>query len=116
MIGVLVLTHGATGMFLFHVVAAWTSLMTPSKADYFEKFRRQNSPGSIWTGIFMMVILVVSFTIRSTLLGDDLTAYWWLSCLAAVAAGFLYISSLQLAGPILIRRRERLLSVVEGRT
>ena len=112
----MLVTHGLTGLFLFHSVAAWTSVLTPSKGDYSERFRRQNSPGTIWTMIFMMIILILSFTIRSTLLGNDLAAYWWLSCIAAGAAGFLYFSSLKLAGPVLIRRRERLLSVVEGRT
>ena len=112
----MLVTHGLTGLFLFHSVAAWTSLMTPSKADYFEKFRRQNSAGSFWTGIFMMGTLGLSFAIRALLLGTDLTAYWWLSCVAAVAAGLFYVSSLKLAGPVLIRRREHLLSVVEGRT
>lgn len=112
----MLVTHGLTGLFLFHSVAAWTSLITPSTADYSERFRRQNSPGTIWTFIFMMVLLVLSLTLRATLLGSELAAYWWLSCLAAAAAGVLYISSLKLAGPVLIRRRERLLSVVEGRT
>jgi len=112
----MLVTHGLTGLFLFHAVAAWSSLFTPSPADYFEKFRKQNSPGSRWTAFFMFGVLLLSFAVRALLLGRDLTHYWWLSWLAAAAAVGVYVATLRLLAQVFTRRRERLLSVVEGRT
>jgi hypothetical protein len=112
----MLVTHGLTGLFLFHAIAAWSSVVTPSRADYYEKFRKQSSPGTIWTGVFMLAVLVITFTVRSVLLGGNLTDYWWLSWISAAAAAVVYVGTLKLVGASLTRRRERLLSVVEGRT
>jgi len=112
----MLVTHGLTGLFLFHAMAAWSSVVTPSKADYFEKFRKQSGPGGIFTGIFMVAVLMLSFTARHVLLGDNLTDYWWLSWFLIATAVVVYVGTLKLVGRALTRRRERLLSVVEGRT
>ena len=112
----MLVTHGLTGLFLFHAVAAWSSVVTPSTADYFEKFRKQSSPGTVWTGVFMVGVLIVTFAGRSLLLGGNLTDYWWLSWLMAAAAVVIYVGTLKLMAQTLTRRRERLLSVVEGRS
>ena len=110
----MLLTHGLTGLLLFHAAATWTSVLTPARSDYFEKFRRQNTPGTRWTGFFMVGVLMLSIGARFLLPGD-VTAYWWLSCLLVVLAGITYFVTLKLAAPVFSSRRERLLSVVEGR-
>lgn len=111
----MLITHGLTGLLLFHAAATWTSVLTPARSDYFEKFRRQNTPGTRWTGFFMVGVLMLSLAVRFLLLGDDLTAYWWLSGLFVVLAAITYFMTLKLAAPVFAGRRERLLSVVEGR-
>jgi len=112
---VMLITHGLTGLLLFHAAATWTSVLTPARSDYFEKFRRQNTPGTRWTGFFMVGVLMLSLGTRFLLPGDDITAYWWLSGLFAMLAGITYFMTLKLAAPVFTARRERLLSVVEGR-
>lgn len=110
----MLLTHGFTGLLLFHAAATWTSVLTPARSDYFEKFRRQNTPGTRWSGFFMVGVLMLSVGVRFLLPGD-ITAYWWLSGLFMVLAGITYFMTLKLAAPVFTARRERLLSVVEGR-
>jgi hypothetical protein len=111
----MLLTHALTGLLLFHAAATWTSVLTPARSDYFEKFRRQNTPGTRWTGFFMVGVLMLSLGARFLLPGNDITAYWWLSCLLMLLAGIIYFMTLRLAAPAFSARRERLLSVVEGR-
>jgi hypothetical protein len=111
----MLLTHGATGLFLFHAIAIWTTIITPTRANYFEKFRRQSSAGARVTGFFMMFVLLASMLVRTFVMRGDVIDYWWLSCLVLAVSVGIFLVSLSLATPVFERRRERLLSVVEGR-
>jgi hypothetical protein len=111
----MLITHGFTGLLLFHSAATWTSVLTPARGDYFEKFRRQNTPGTRWTGFFTLGLLLASFLVR-LLLPGDITAYWWLSIVFLVFSGLIFVMTMNLAATVFRTRRERLLAVVEGRS
>jgi hypothetical protein len=111
----MLLTHGASGLCLYHAIAVWTTILTPARANYFEKFRRQSSTGARVTGFFMMFIMLGSILTRRLVMRGDVIDYWWLSCLVLMASIGIFLVSLSLATPVFERRRERLLSVVEGR-
>jgi hypothetical protein len=111
----MLITHGVTGLLLFHIVALWTSVLMPVRADYFEKFRKQASGGTRITVILLMGMMAVSAGVRQLLLPGPLVDYWWLSALVMMASAAAYAGSLGPASALFGRRRERMLAIVEGR-
>ena len=112
----MLMTHALTGMFVFHAIAVWSSVVAPARGDYFEKFRRQASGGSQMLVWLFLVFVGVSFFVRRLLLPGPLVGYWWLSMLVMCIAAGVFAGSLWMTAGVLPRRRERLLSIIEGRT
>ena len=111
----MLITHALTGMFVFHAVAVWSSVVAPARADYFEKFRRQASGGSHLLVLLFVGFLALSVMARKLLLPGPLVGYWWVSMLMMCLAAGLFWVSLRAAAGVLPRRREQLLSIIEGR-
>jgi hypothetical protein len=61
-----------------------------------------------------MAFLGVCALVRWQLPGE-LVTYWWLSLLAMIGMAAIFAVSLWVGADVLPRRRERMLSIVEGR-
>jgi uncharacterized membrane protein (DUF485 family) len=104
------------GLFLFHGLAIWVSLMNPRKGNYYSNF---GNDLSLW-GNVLLIGGVLACMFAPQWLGRNAPALlspekWWLAILAMVAGLVLYSISLRSAGPVFRARRETLLRVVEGR-
>ncbi len=111
----MLLTHGMSGLLLFHAAALWTSVLMPVRADYFEKFRKQQSGGTRITMVMLMALMAVSAGVRQILMPGPLVNYWWVSVLVMTACAAAYAASFGPAAALFGRRRERMLAIVEGR-
>ena len=60
-------------------------------------------------------MLAVPTIMRATILPGPIEQYWWVPVLALALSIILYELVLRGASRLLARRRERLLSIVEGR-
>ena len=87
----------------------------PVRADYFEKFRKQQSGGTRITMLMLMALMAVSAGVRQVLMPGPLVNYWWVSALLMTACAVAYAASFGPAAALFGRRRERMLAVVEGR-
>jgi hypothetical protein len=113
---VMLVAHALTGMVLFHAVALGSSVLVPKKVPYEQKYRDDMSIGAhvlLFVGI--IALLAVPTILRATILRGPIEQYWWVPALALALSLVLYELALRGASRMLALRRERLLSVVEGR-
>jgi hypothetical protein len=108
--------HACTGMLLLHALGFWSSILTPRRVSYDQKFRDDMSlGGQIVMIVTFLVILIVPIVLRAVALPGPLEQYWWITVVALGAALALHALMLESAQRLLPGRRERLLSIVEGR-
>lgn len=113
---VLVFAHGCTGMLLLHALGFWSSILAPKRVSYDQKFRDDASFGGQVTLVFaFLVILIVPTVVRLLALRGPLEQYWWVALVALAVVLAIHLLMLAGAQRLLPGRRERLLSVVEGR-
>ena len=113
---VMLVSHALTGMVLYHAFALGSSVLTPKRVPYGQKYRDEMSIGG-YVVMFggMVSLLAVPTIMRATILRGPIEQYWWVPVLALALSIILYELALRGASRLLARRRDRLLSIVEGR-
>ena len=112
----MLLASGVAGLFLFHGLGLWVTLLNPRKGDYNNNFGNDLS-------LFGNVVLIggiISALFTPRLINKYAHAlvapeYWWISLAAPLLAVAFFSISLGAAGPMFRDRRERLLALAEGR-
>jgi hypothetical protein len=112
----MLLGNGFAGLFFFHGLGLWVSMLNPRKGDFNGTFGNDLSlwgnivvVGGMLTAIFSPKIV---WKVAPALLSPGL---WWVSILAVAPAILFFYGSLRAASPLLRSRREQLMAVVEGR-
>lgn len=112
---VLLVGAGVAGLFLFHGVAIWTSLLGARRGNYYQTFGNDLSFAGNVTGLGGMLVLVLAPPLlakaRPGLVSPD---HWWAAPPMAVAAVAFYFASMRFAAAAFRARRERLMALVEG--
>ena len=105
-----------TGLFVFHGLGLWVSMLNPRKGNYNSNFGNDLSLGG---NIVLIGGVLVSIALPQALykLAPALVAprNWWVAAAAALLGAGFFAVSLRGAGALFRDRRERLLAVVEGR-
>ncbi len=113
---VMLLCSGLTGLFLLNGIGIWVTLFNPRKGNYNSNFGNDLSLGGnivlIGGMMFALFIPRLFYKFQPALVSPD---SWWMYLVLPVLAVAFYRTTLHLAGPIFVSRRERLLAVVEGR-
>lgn len=114
---VMLLANACTGLFLFRALSLWVSLLAPRRADYFQNFGNQLSVlgNVVAVGSVLLAVLAPQF-LRAFVISPTLLAWWWIPPLAVPLAAVLLSATLHSAAGVFVTRRERLLSVIEGRS
>ena len=107
---------GVTGMFVFHGLGLWASLLGPRRGNYSSAMGNDLS----WMGNVVLLGCVMSGifvpqALRKFVPGAVSPGNWWLIIPVALAALAFYVVSLRAASKLLPTRREQLMAVVEGR-
>jgi hypothetical protein len=112
----MLLGNGFAGLFFFHGLGLWVSMLNPRKGDFNGTFGNDLSlwgnivvVGGMLTAIFTPKIV---WKVAPALLSPGL---WWVSILAVAPAILFFYGSLRAASPLLRSRREQMMAVVEGR-
>ena len=107
---------GLTGLFLLNGLGIWVTLFNPRKGNYNSNFGNDLSLGGniLLIGGMMVALLVPRLVhkFQPFLVTPDA---WWMYLAPPVLAVAFYLTTLKLAGPIFVSRREYLLAVVEGK-
>ncbi|MEJ2007727.1 MAG: hypothetical protein P8Z30_06145 [Acidobacteriota bacterium] len=101
------------GLFFFHGLAIWTSLLAPGKVDVAAAYEKDTSAGAKVVGFAVLVLLFLSMALLDRLSVTTLLHYWWVLPVMMVAAACFYFASLLVGARVFSARRERLLSMVE---
>jgi hypothetical protein len=112
----MLLCSGLGGMFVLHGLGIWVTLYNPRKGNYKSNFGNDLSLGgnTLLIGGMMLAMLLprLMYHFRPVLVSPESWGMWL--PLPPLALAF-YMVSLKLAGPVFMKRRERLLAIVEGR-
>jgi hypothetical protein len=112
----LLLASAAFGMLFFHGLGLWTTLYGPRRCNPNQTMGNDLSlAGNIALIGTMMLFLVCPMTIGRFRKGMLTPERWWIVLALAALAACFYLFSLRRTGAILVKRRERLLAVVEGK-
>jgi hypothetical protein len=114
---VMLVASAATGLFLFNGLGIWSTLLGPRRGNYSSAMGNDLSLAGnviVFTcmlgGLFLPEVLG---KIAPALISPE---YWWGPAVAAMAAFAFYLVSLNLGAPLVEKRRERLMAVVEGKS
>jgi hypothetical protein len=114
---VMLLANACIGLFLFRSIALWVSLLSPRRADYFQRIGNQLSvAGNLVAVGSVLIAFVLPQFLRQTVITPTLLAYWWASPLAVPVAYALLLWALRSGAGVFFARREQLLAVIEGRS
>jgi hypothetical protein len=115
--GLALLLAGAVfGMFFFHGLGLWTTLYGPRRCDPNQTMGNDLSlAGNIALIGTTMILLMGSMMMGQFRKGVLTPERWWIVLALAALAAYFYLFSLRRTSAILVTRRERLLTVVEGR-
>jgi hypothetical protein len=112
----MLLASGVSGLFIFHALGLWVSMLNPRKGNYYSNF---GNDLSLWGNIVLiggiLTCLSIPQILRKTAPGVITPRHWWMSALLAALAAVFFRVSLERTGGLLRQRREQLLAVVEGR-
>jgi hypothetical protein len=112
----LLLAGAAFGMFFFHGLGLWTTLYGPRRCDPNQTMGNDLSlAGNIALIGTTMILLMGSMMMGQFRKGVLTPERWWIVLALAALAAYFYLFSLRRTSAILVTRRERLLTVVEGR-
>jgi hypothetical protein len=112
----MLLGSGITGLFLFHGLGLWVSLLNPRKGDYHGNF---GNDLSLWGNIVLIGGMMTSIFLPEVLakFAPAMIAAenWWITLATVTLAVAFFAVSLRASAGMLLSRREKLLAVVEGR-
>jgi len=107
------LLDALAGLFFFHAIALWITVLAPRRADFNTMMGNVVSlPAKLVLILGMVPVMVVNSGLGISL--ARFTEHWNWMGLGALASAMLYLLSLALVGPALNRRSERLVQLVAG--
>lgn len=112
----MLLAQSFTVLLLFQALAVWSSVLSPRRLTYGQRFRDEMSAGgyvALIGGCFVALILPV--VLRGVVMPGPIVQYWWAPLAALPAAVAVWELTCRSAARAFARRRERVLAVVEGR-
>ena len=112
----MLLGSAVIGLFVLHGLGLWASIYGPRRGDYNQTFGNDLSLLGNIVVVGSVMILLFSPKIASRYapyLIDP--GHWWISILGAFVAWLFYRNSLRITGRLFAARRERLMSIVEGK-
>jgi len=113
---VMLLGNACTGLFLFRSLGLWVSLLSPRRADYFQRIGNQLSvAGNVVAVGSVLIAFILPQFLRRTAITPTLLAYWWAAPLGVPVAAALLLWTLRSGAGVFFARREQLLAVIEGR-
>lgn len=110
----MLVSSAVCGLFFFHGLAIWTSLLAPSKADFAAVYAKDTSSvARVVSIVGILVPFFLSIVLYHLLGAPTLLRYWWVLPLMMAAVVCFYFVTLRLGARVLCARRERILSMVE---
>jgi hypothetical protein len=112
----LLLSSGIGGLFFFHALGVWTSLLAPRRSEFALNFYNDLSFAANLVGICSMVVVPLIFLFLHHFWGAKaLQRYWLVVPVFMLAAAAFYFVTLRAGAALLVTRRERLLFLLERR-
>jgi hypothetical protein len=114
---VMLLSSALGGLFVFHALSVWTTLLAPRQSDLTKFFGNYLSFAAnvVMMGGFFGA-MALSMVLRHLVSGETVLGYWWAAPPLVLAAAAFYLFSLRAGAAVFVTRRERMQPVVEGRT
>lgn len=110
----LMVCAAATGLFVFHGLGIWTSVLAPKPVTWNAWFRNQQSGLAQFVAFGAVIgFIVVLFALRGWAASGALVRYWWAAAAVPLLCGLFYARCLAAGGRLLAARRERVLSMLE---
>lgn len=110
----MLVSSAVCGLFFFHALAIWTSLMAPSKADFAAVYAKDSSSvARVVSTVGVLAPLFLSIVLYHVLGLPTLLQYWWVLPVMMVAAACFYFVTLQAGARVFSARREQMLSMIE---
>jgi hypothetical protein len=110
----LMVCAAATGLFVFHGLGVWTSVLAPKPVAWNAWFRNQQSGLAQFVAFGAAIgFIVVLFALRGWAASGALVRYWWAAAAVPLLCGLFYARCLAAGGRLLAARRERVLSMLE---
>jgi hypothetical protein len=111
---VLALFATASGLFFFHGLGVWTSVLAPKPVEWNAWFKNQQSGVSQFVTLAgMLGFVALFFAARGWAASGVLVRYWWAAAIVPLLCGVFYAQCLERGGRLLDARRERVLSMLE---
>ena len=109
-------SSAVVGWLLFHALGLWASLLSPRPIEFNLQFGNKLSLAAnlIFMGCFMGFWVGLPLGLRA-LGADTVMRYWWVAPLIMFATTGFYLLSLRAGAVVFAARRERILSLLEGR-
>ncbi len=112
----MLLCSACTGLLLFNGLGLWSTLFGPRKGNYANTVGNDlSAAGNVVVFTCMLGGMFLPIILRKFAPGAIDPAHWPFAALPAVVAFTFYKISLTMAQPLVSRRREALMAVVEGR-
>lgn len=113
----MLLGSAITGMFAFHGVGVWVTLLNPRRSNYYSSFGNDLSLGGNVVVIGgVLAALFVPRLLAKAWPPAVAAENWWATIPTALVAVAFYAVSMRSGCAVFLKRRERLMAVVEGRT
>jgi hypothetical protein len=112
----MLVSDGVTGLFLFHGLGIWTSVMAPRALDFYQVFGNKLSVAANVVMIAGIIIMLGVPQILSATVGvARAIQFWWIAPLLAMGAIVFYVVSLRLGARAFAARKESMLALIAGR-
>ncbi len=109
-------SSAVVGWLLFHALGLWTSLLSPRPIEFNLQFGNKLSLAAnvVFMGCFFVFFALLPQGLR-VLGANTVMRYWWVAPLLMFATTGFYLLSLRAGAVVFAARRERMLSLLEGR-
>jgi len=114
----MLLANGVGGLFFFHAIGLWTSLLAPSRSDFRVPFFASDLS---FAAMSVMVVSLATTLAGSYVVGRVLgvaivLSHWWIALGVMLTSVAFYLLTLRFGAAVFVRRRERILVVIEQHT
>jgi hypothetical protein len=112
----MLVASGIAGLLTFHALGLWTSILGPRRGNYNQNLGNDLSlAGNIVFIGGLFACLLTPHLLAKVAPALVSPQDWWIAVIPAALALLFYVYSLGATGTLFLRRRERLMAVVEGR-
>lgn len=104
---------GFGGLLLFHALGLWTTLLSPRAIPFGIALGNKNSPAA---NLLMIAswILILGLPAGLTLLDvDTVLRFWWVAPVFLLGAAASYLVTIRAGARVFVRRRERMIELLE---